>query len=266
MSGGLVGAALATRLSEDPSVNVTIIEAGGENFHDETIDVPSKVYQNFGNPNFDWAFMSTPQPKLNGRPVFLPKYSYLTSSTCLFLTVPAVARVWEARVYAPSEEYNDIARLAGEGWSWDELQPYFRKSETLIRNEEDAKKYGAKYLGHYGTSGPVKRSLPHSINAGALAWVEAFKARGIQHNADNAYYEPNKTRPNLNVILNAHATRILTSVDGLVTATGVEYLKGDSVHVLHANKEVIVSCGAFKTPQLLELSGLGHQYPQLYSL
>ncbi|KAG6808248.1 hypothetical protein H0H92_004748 [Tricholoma furcatifolium] len=219
VGGGLTGTTLAVRLSEDPSISVTIIEAGGDVFHDDSYDTPAANLKNWGNPERDWIFMSSPQKNL------------------------------------------DIAKLNGAPWSWDELLPYFRKSETFTYNEEEAKKYGMKFDERYqGTSGPVQRTIPRSVDDVVAPWIDAFKANGIKYNEDPAYYEPHRSRKNLNVITNAQATRVLTaSQNGDIVATGVEFIKDGVLEVITASKEVILSCGSYKTPQLLELSGIGDE-------
>ncbi|KAG6871658.1 hypothetical protein C0995_001717 [Termitomyces sp. Mi166 len=219
VGGGLTGTALAVRLSEDPNVTVTIIEAGGDTFHDDVIDIPA------------------------------------------------------------------IAKLgAAQGWGWDDLLPFFLKSETFTYSEDDAKKYGMKFDARFrGVSGPVQRTIPRSMDGVVLPWIESLKGRGLEYNTDpndgdntglwlstktidtrsvrsssaSAYYEPHQSRSNLNVVANAQATRILTFGRDSVLATGVEYIKDGSLHVIEAKKEVILCCGSYKTPQLLELSGIG---------
>ncbi|KAG6860087.1 hypothetical protein C0995_015881 [Termitomyces sp. Mi166 len=208
VGGGLTGTALAVRLSEDPAVIVTIIEAGGNNFHDEAIDIPG----------------------------------------------------------------------GGKGLGGSSL------SETFTYKEEDADRYGIKFNKHcYGTSGPVQRTISPSLNVCAIPWLEAFKTWGMKFNQDpndganigvclatktldgrsirsssaSAYYEPNRSRSNLKVITNALATRVMTSGEDLVIATGVEFVQDGVLQVIQAKKEVILCCGSFKTPQILELSGIG---------
>ena len=87
------------------------------------------------------------------------------------------------------------------------------------------------------------------------AYVASESALNLLTKFPQAYYEPNQSRSNLRVIADALATRVLTSREGLVVATGVEFLKNGTLQTIHANREVILCCGAFKTPQVLELSG-----------
>ncbi|KAG6864827.1 hypothetical protein C0991_006919, partial [Blastosporella zonata] len=239
VGAGVTGIALAVRLSEDPSINVTVLEAGSAPFHDEHIDTPAYALHQLGNPAKDWAFFSAPQKHLGDRPVFLPSASDI--------------------------EYNDIAKkLGAEGFSWDDLLPYFKKSEGLKYDEEYAAKYGYKFNPEYhGTTGPLQTRIPTFLNAATLPWLETLKGLGIKPNPDpcagditgswvslttiddksirssaaSAYYEPNQGRPNLKVISGALATKVLTSGSEGVVATGVEYLQDGILHTIHATKE-----------------------------
>ncbi|KAG6915589.1 hypothetical protein DXG01_010825 [Tephrocybe rancida] len=222
VGAGLSGTVLASRLSEDPNVTVTVLEAGSAPFRDNNIDIPGNLFNILGNPAYDWAFFSTPQKHLGDRPVFLPRGKNIGGS------------------------------------SLDSLVPYFKKSETLIYDEETATKYGLKFdLEFHGTSGPLKKRIPAYINAVTVPWIETVKGLGIKHNPDPAYYEPIQSRHNLKVISGALVTKVLTSGSNPVNVTGVEYLKDGVLHVINATKEVILSAGSYKTPQILELSGFG---------
>ncbi|KAG6835029.1 hypothetical protein H0H93_005483, partial [Arthromyces matolae] len=174
----------------------------------------------------------------------------------------------------------EICYLRGKGLGGSSL------SETFIADNEDLLKHEVSFDERYhGSSGPVKRTIPRSIADQEFLWMESCKAHGLDYNSDttkgenrgialhtktvdersvrvsaaSAYYEHNQERPNLQVIFDAYATRIMTSTaeDGKITATGVEYLLGGTTQVIQATKEVIICCGAFKTPQILELSGIG---------
>ncbi|KAG6811201.1 hypothetical protein H0H92_008563 [Tricholoma furcatifolium] len=278
IGSGLAGTLLATRLSEDPTVTVTVLEAGSADFHDENIDTPGEnlryLVNNLGNPAKDWAFFSTPQKHLSDRPIFLPRGKNIGGSTLLnFIEYNR----------ATSVEYDVFEKLGSYGWNWDNLLPYFKKSQSLEFREEDAAKAGIKFNKEYhGASGPLKITVPRYLDAVALPWVESVNSLGIKANPDSsdgdntgvwittttldskstrssagsAYYEPNQSRPNLKVIMGAHASRIITSGKDVVVATGVEYLKDGVLHTINATKEVIVSSGTYKTPQILELSGL----------
>ncbi|KAF8884272.1 hypothetical protein CPB84DRAFT_1750441 [Gymnopilus junonius] len=253
VGGGLAGTALAVRLSEVPTLTVAVLEVGGDKFHDENFDTP------------DWAYFSSPQKHLGGHSMYLPRGKGIGGTGLLnFMEVNR----------ASATEYDDIGKLIGETskWSWDGLLPYFRKKYNMA--------FDAKYQ---GTSGPVQRTLPRWLDTIAMPWLEAVESYGIQHNADpndgddrgtwistkkidsnsvrssaaSAYYEPNSLQPNLKIITGVHATKVITSKEDLVTVTGVEFLQNGQLQTIQAKKEVILCCGSYNTPQILELSGIG---------
>ncbi|KAG6843562.1 hypothetical protein H0H93_000629, partial [Arthromyces matolae] len=145
----------------------------------------------------------------------------------------------------------------------------------------EAAKYGLVFdEKYYGSSGPLQRRIPSYIEEVVLPWIETVKSLGVKANPDpnsgdnigvaittgtldarsvrssaaSAYYEPNQGRPNLTIISGAEATRVILSGSNPVVATSVEYFQNGVLHTVQATKEVIVSAGSYKTPQLLELS------------
>ncbi|KAG5334157.1 hypothetical protein C0989_004274, partial [Termitomyces sp. Mn162] len=157
-------------------------------------------------------------------------------------------------------------------------------SETFTYADEQAATYGFQFdKDYYGTSGPLQRCVPRYLDQVALPWIESIKSLGVKANPDpnagdntgvwittatldrnsvrssaaSAYYEPNQSRPNLKIICGAQATRIILSGKDTLVANGVEYLVDGVLHTINATKEVILSAGTYKTPQILELSGIG---------
>ncbi|KAJ6471104.1 alcohol oxidase [Mycena vitilis] len=284
--GGLCGLVLAARLSEDSSVSVCVLESGSDTFHDENIDIPANLANTWGNPDYDWTFFSTPQKEANGRPIFLPRYQSHTSTLggkglggSTLINVMELTR-------ASSVEYDAIEELGNPGWNWKEFLRYFKKSETFARSPQNAKIYGMHFDGNaHGTEGPLKKGFPRCMDALVQPALQTADALGVPRNPDpsagdnrgifvatksidgnatrssaaSAYYEPNKSRPNLTILIGARVARLLTekgSGSGIVIR-GVEYLQGDAVKVLEAKKEVILCAGSYETPKILELSGIG---------
>ncbi|KAH0581539.1 hypothetical protein H2248_011253 [Termitomyces sp. 'cryptogamus'] len=269
IGAGLSGTVLATRLSEDPAIVVTVLEAGTTSFHDDNTDIPGKFFDNIGAPGKDWSFFSIPQKGLGDRPVFLPRGKNIGGSSLLnFMEYNR----------ASSVEYDSFEKLGSDGWNWKSLVPYFRKAN------EQAATYGFQFdKDYYGTSGPLQRCVPRYLDQVALPWIESIKSLGVKANPDpnagdntgvwittatldrnsvrssaaSAYYEPNQSRPNLKIICGAQATRIILSGKDTLVANGVEYLVDGVLHTINATKEVILSAGTYKTPQILELSGIG---------
>ncbi|KAJ7866370.1 alcohol oxidase [Mycena olivaceomarginata] len=275
--GGLCGLVLAARLSEDPNVSVCVLESGSGTFHDENIDVPANLAQTWGNPNYDWAFFSTPQKEAGARPIFLPRGKGLGGST--LINVMELTR-------ASSVEYDGIEELGNPGWNWNEFLKYFKKSETFTYSSNEVEAYGMHFDDNaHGTNGPLKKTFPRYMDTLVQPALQTADTLGIRRNPDpsagdnrgifvatksidtnatrssaaSAYYEPNKNRLNLTIITGARVVRLLTekgSGSGIVIR-GVEYLQDEALKVIEASKEVLLCAGSYQTPQILELSGIG---------
>lgn len=267
VGGGSAGATLAARLSEDPAASVCLLEAGGEGDH-LLIRVPAGVVgilPGYGHIS-NWAYRTTPQPGLNGRRGYQPRGRCLGGSSAI-----------NAMLYVRGHraDYDGWAKQGCEGWSWDECLPYFRRSENNQHGADDV----------HGGDGPLQVSDQASPRPISRAFVEAARTcqhreiadfntgdnegaglyqvtqfhdrdrRGERCSAAAAYLAPIRaTRANLTVLTHAHATRILIEDR---RAVGVAFRQGRRDRVVRARREVIVSGGAFGSPQLLMLSGIG---------
>jgi choline dehydrogenase-like flavoprotein len=266
VGGGSAGATLAARLSEDPGTRVCLIEAGGEG-RDLAVRMPfGTVAMIGGRPKLNnWAFRTEPQPHLNGRRGYQPRGKCLGGSSAI-----------NAMLYVrghPSD-YDRWAAQGCTGWGWSDVLPYFLKSEGNAR--------GASAL--HGADGPLEVRDQVSPRRLSEDFVRAAEEAGIRGNPDfngpdqegaglyqvtqtwrsggavercsaaAAYLHPVRDRANLAVVTGAMATAIL--FDGS-RATGIRYRKGGEQLVASAAREVIVAAGAFGSPQLLMLSGIG---------
>ena len=258
VGAGSAGCVLAARLTEDPSVSVTLIEAGGPDSAQE-IHIPAAFPQLFKS-HLDWDYSSEPEPGLNGKRVYLPRGKMLGGSSSI-----------NAMVYIRGHraDYDDWSEGGAKGWSYNEVLPYFIKAESNERGEDQ----------FHGKLGPLSvcegRSRNPLMDAFVKAGVEAgypanpdFNGQtqdgvglyqntqrgGMRCSASVAYLHPAIARPNLKVITGAHTTRIL--FEGK-RASGVEIAVDGRVEQVHAGKEVILCAGAYNSPQLLLLSGIG---------
>ena len=266
VGGGSAGATLAGRLSEDPSVSVCLLEAGGRGDH-LLIRAPAGVVAILPGriPFANWRYRTVPQEGLNGRRGYQPRGKALGGSSAI-----------NAMLYVRGHrgDYDDWAEAGCEGWDWDSVLPYFRRSEAYVDGEDAV----------HGGAGPLhvrRQAEPRAItrafvdagtrlqhretadfNAGdnegiGLYDVTQFHSgprAGERCSAAAAYLHPHMDRPNLTVLTGAHATRVL--FEGK-RATGVRYRRSGRDEEVRARREVILSGGAFNSPQLLLLSGVG---------
>lgn len=266
VGGGSAGATLASRLTEDPAITVCLLEAGGDGTSLFVRTPLAVVAMLPGRPKINnWAYETVPQPGLNGRRGYQPRGKALGGSSAI-----------NAMLYIRGNprDYDEWADLGCDGWAWEDVKPYFQKAENNER--------GADAL--HGDAGPLEVSNQKAPRPISHAFVEA--AAELQHRRNDdfngpeqegvglyqvtqfhnperngercsaaaAYLHPVLSRPNLTVITHAHATRIL--MDGK-RATGVAYRQGKTAKQVQARREVVLCGGAFNSPQLLQLSGIG---------
>lgn len=259
VGGGSAGCVLAARLSEDPSVQVALLEAGPPDTS-VLIHCPAGLAVLAKNGQANWAFQTEPQAGLNGRRGYQPRGKVLGGSSSV-----------NAMIYARGHraDYDAWAAAGNAGWSWDEVLPYFKRAE---HNERGGDAF-------HGTGGPLNVMDLRSPHRFGPIFVEAGRQAGYPENRDfngaeqegvglyqvthkdgercsaaKAYLLPHRGRPNLHVLTGAHATRVL--LDGR-RAVGVAFRHGGSERTLRARREVILSAGALLSPQLLMLSGIG---------
>ena len=258
VGAGSAGCVLAARLTENPAVSVTLIEAGGPDTAQE-IHIPAAFPQLFKSEH-DWDFSSEPEPGLAGRRIYLPRGKMLGGSSSM-----------NAMVYIRGNraDYDDWAAEGATGWSYHDVLPYFRRSEYNERGEDQ----------FHGALGPLSVCEGRSRNPLMDAFVQAAIEAGYEANPDFnaaeqdgvglfqntqrngmrcsaavAYLHPAMARPNLRVITDALTTKILFNG---TTATGVEIVVNGQTETIHAEREVILAAGAYNSPQLLMLSGIG---------
>ena len=259
VGAGSAGCVLASRLSEDKNVSVCLLEAGGPD-NSVLIQAPAGVAAIMPTKMHNWAFQTEPQPGLNGRRGYQPRGKTMGGSSSI-----------NAMLYVRGHhtDYDHWAALGNPGWSYEDVLPLFKRSENNenIHNE------------FHGNGGPLNvMNLRHDSPLNQ-AWLDACEVNGLPVNTDyngakqhgacrwqvtqkggerfsaaKAFITPNLSRSNLKVITNAQSARAV--LEGQ-RACGVEYYHGNALQQVRARREVVVSAGAFGSPQLLMLSGIG---------
>ncbi|MEX3073540.1 GMC family oxidoreductase [Vibrio alginolyticus] len=259
VGGGSAGCVLASRLSEDPNISVCLLEAGGKD-NSVVIHAPIGAVAMMPTKLHNWAFETVPQAGLNGRKGYQPRGKTLGGSSSI-----------NAMMYSRGNRYDyDLwESLGNEGWSYDDCLPYFKKAENneVHRNE------------YHGQGGPLNVADLRSPSQIVERYIEACESIGVPRSADingaqqfgvtytqvtqkngerysaaKAYLTPNLSRPNLTVLTKATTHKVL--FEGK-RAVGVEYDQRGKRFQIRCNREVILSAGAFGSPQILLLSGVG---------
>ena len=259
VGAGSAGCVLANRLSANPANKVLLLEAGPKD-RNFWIHIPLGFGKNVNNPDVNWCYQAEPEPNCRNQSYFLPRGRVLGGSSSINGMVYVRGQV---------QDFDHWAQLGNRGWSYEDVLPYFKRSEDNSRGESEV----------HGAGGPLSVSDLTETNLLSDTLIAAGEQIGIPRNDDInglvqegigyhqatirngrrcstavAFLDPARDRSNLHIITGALVKRVLLEGG---RATGVAYDIGGTEHKAIAGREVILCGGAFNSPQVLELSGIG---------
>jgi choline dehydrogenase len=260
VGAGTAGCVLANRLTEDPGTTVALLEAGGKDNY-IWIHIPVGYLYCMNNPRTDWGFATEPSAGLNGRSLGYPRGRVLGGCSAI-----------NGMIYmrGQARDYDQWRQLGNAGWSWDDVLPYFIKSEDQaavpaddmhgtggewrVENQRLSWEILEAFRDAAAEAGiPKTDDFNRGDNEGC-GYFHVNQRRGIRWTTTKGFLRPAKNRPNLKLFTHAQAKKL---VIGGGRATGLELRHGGDDAVIDAAREVILATGSIGSPQLLQLSGVG---------
>ncbi|MDA9707076.1 GMC family oxidoreductase N-terminal domain-containing protein [Candidatus Pelagibacter sp.] len=264
IGAGSAGCVLANRLSENPKNKVLLLEAGGKDNY-PWIHIPVGYYKTMHNPKVDWCFRTEKDETMNNRSIRYPRGKTLGGSSSIN------GLLW---IRGQSNDYDNWRQQGNKGWGWDDVLPYFIKSENnelgkgKFHSDEGPimvanKKIKLKMLDEF-INAAEEKGIPKvndfntgdNFGVGFFQFTTTFNKLGLKlrYSAAKGYLNPAKKRSNLKIITNAHVQKI--NFEGK-KASGIEYFLGENLSKISANKEVILCAGSIGSPHILQVSGIG---------
>ena len=260
VGAGSAGCVVAARLSEDPTVRVVVLEAGGKDSN-IWIHVPIGYGKTIVDPSVNWMYQTEPDPGANNRKLFWPRGKVLGGSSSI-----------NGLLYVRGQpaDYDHWRQLGNQGWAWDDVLPYFKRSEGRVGPGDDTLRgrdgplsvidfQARSRLSEAYVQSAVQVGIPRNDDYNGaeqegVGYYQNTMKNGRRWSAHRAFLKPAMKRPNLRVITHAQAERVLLAGR---RAVGVAYRQGGTSHTIRATREVILCGGAINSPQLLMLSGIG---------